>query len=183
MKSMTFGSQEEAMAKLATVPVADRGALLYEAGDQFTLSGPVEIIDQLEALDAATAILMQTRAAAKRQVNAIRDARIAAGFSHDFGGAAGLRTLDQRSEADLVNWLGLKAIADAMPDGELLSIRDADNETFQATAATVSAAIAAMGVWRAQLLGRSWGLKDEIDAASDEAAVAAIDIEAGWPGD
>ena len=182
MKSMMFVTSEEAMAKLAILPEPQRHLVEYLVGDDtFELQGPDIIIDQLKSLDTVEAILMQAKASAKRAVNAQRDARIAAGFTHDFGGAAGQRTLDQRSEADAVNWLALKSIADSMKAATQLTLRDADNETFAAAAPAVSNAIRAMGIWRSAVLARSWALKDQIDAAIDETTVGAIDIEAGWP--
>lgn len=59
---------------------------------------------------------------------------------------------------DAINWFGLKGIADsAIAAGQgstLIAIRDAGDETFEASANVV---------------------------AEDQAALDAIDIEAGWP--
>ena len=129
--------------------------------------------------------LAAARQAMQGAVNARRDAVIAAGFQHNFGAAAGIRTLDQRSEADAINWLGLKGVADAMiADGrgaDPIGIRDAHDDTFSSSASVVSSAMVAMGVWRSSIIAHSWSLKDAIAAAEDEAALDAVDIEAGWP--
>lgn len=118
-------------------------------------------------------------------VNARRDQILAAGYQHNFGGSAGVRTLDNRSAADAINWLGLKGLVDAKlladEGADLLSLRDASNETFTASVTTVSAALVGMGVWRASVLATSWAFKDAIAAAEDDAALDAIDIDAGWP--
>ncbi len=118
-------------------------------------------------------------------VNVLRDQTIGSGYQHNFGASAGVRTLDQRGSEDAINWLGLKGVADAMiADGqgaETIAIRDAADETFTASATVISAAMVAMGMWRSSVIAHSWTLKDAIAAAEDEAAVAAVDISAGWP--
>lgn len=133
----------------------------------------------LSALDRA-------RAARASKVNARRDQLIGGGYQHNFGGTAGIRTLDQRGAEDAINWLGLKGVADAMiaagNGSDPVEIRDAGDETFTASANVVSGAMVAMGVWRSSVIAHSWTLKDAIAVAADEAAVAAVDIEAGWPG-
>lgn len=118
-------------------------------------------------------------------VNDRRNAKIAGGYQHNFGGTAGTRMLDQRGESDAINWLGLKGIADSMvADGQgavLLGLRDASNSTFEASATTVAAAILGMGMWRSSIIAHSWTLKDAIADSPDAAALDLIDIDAGWP--
>ncbi len=129
--------------------------------------------------------LERAKADRRAAVNALRDQTITGGYQHNFGASAGIRTLDQRGSEDAINWLGLKGVADALiADGqgaETIAIRDAADETFVASATVVSSAMVAMGVWRSSVIAHSWTLKDAIAAAEDEAAVAAIDIAAGWP--
>ena len=143
-------------------------------------SGGVFTAPATPAPDLAT-----LRAEAHAAVEAKRDAVIAAGYSHDFGGAAGTRILDNRGAADALNWLGLKDIVDTMiaaGDGsDTVVIRDASNDGFSASAEAVSGALVAMAMWRASVLTASWALKDAVAAAADEAALAAIDLDAGWP--
>tara|TARA_R110002020_G_scaffold212759_9_gene419404 strand:- start:238 stop:819 length:582 start_codon:yes stop_codon:yes gene_type:complete len=143
-------------------------------------SGGVFTAPAAPAPDMAT-----LRAAAHAAVEAKRDAILSAGYQHNFGGSAGVRTLDNRNEVDAINWLGLKGIVDAKiasGDGEdLLSLRDAGNDIFTVSAATIASALIGMAVWRASVLAVSWTLKDAIAAAEDEAALAAIDLDAGWP--
>lgn len=129
--------------------------------------------------------LAELQAAKASAVNAKRDALIAGGYQHNFGGTAGIRTLDQRSAEDAINWLGLKGVADAMiasgNGAELIGIRDAGDETFSSSATVVSSAMVTMGIWRSTVIAHSWVLKDAITAAEDEAALEAVDIEVGWP--
>lgn len=129
--------------------------------------------------------LADARAAKAAAVNAARDVLISAGYQHNFGGSAGIRTLDQRSEGDAINWLGLYNLAAAAVAGgqgsTLMAVRDAGNQTFQASAATIASAMTAMALWRAGILAHSWDLKGEVAAAADAEDLDAIDIETGWP--
>lgn len=129
--------------------------------------------------------LPQRRELRAASVNARRDAIFNAGYQHNFGGSAGIRTLDNRHEQDAINWLGLERIVDRMiaagQESEPVEIRDAGDDTFTASAQTMSNALFAMAQWRGAVMARSWKLKDEIVAAADEAALDAIDIDTGWP--
>lgn len=190
MKTLTFATHAEAVAKLTMLTGDERALVVLDAGEraELVLHAPDAIVDRLGSISADEALLEEAKRTASNAVNALRDEKIAAGYTHNFGGTAGIRTLDQRSEADAINWLGLKAIADMMvandQGGELLSIRDAGNATFSASAATVAGAIASMGIWRSGVLAHSWSLKDQIAASAEVAAVEAIDIQAGWsPGE
>lgn len=136
--------------------------------------------------EAAPSVSLEDAKAAKEALtNAARDAIIAAGYHHPFGGTIGTRILDQRGPEDVMSWLTLKLLAqdlNSAGQGDMpLAIRDAKNSTFQAKASVVGEAMSAMGIWRAGILNRSWALKDAIEAAADKAAVDAIDIETGWP--
>ena len=125
------------------------------------------------------------KAAKAAAVNAKRDAVIAVGYRHNFGGSAGIRTLDQRTEMDAINWLGLKGVADAMiasgNGSEPIGIRDASDETFSSSATVVSSAMVAMGIWRSSVIAHSWVLKDAIAISLDAQHLSQIDLDAGWP--
>jgi len=140
----------------------------------------VEIGQPLPALDLAT-----RRTVASAEIDVRRDAILTAGYVHDFGGSAGVRTLDNRNEKDAINWLGLKGLVDAKiadgNGGDLVALRDASNTNFTASAATVADALLAMAAWRASVLAVSWSLKDAVASAADEAALDLIDLDAGWP--
>lgn len=130
--------------------------------------------------------LAELQAAKASAVNAKRDAIIAGGYQHNFGGTAGIRTLDQRSAEDAINWLGLKGVADAMiasgNGSEPIGIRDASDETFSSSATVVSSAMVAMGIWRSSVIAHSWVLKDAIAISLDAQHLSQIDLDAGWPG-
>ncbi|WP_026379352.1 DUF4376 domain-containing protein [Afifella pfennigii] len=128
------------------------------------------------------------RVAARRQVmrasvDAERDRRLAAGYPTEIDGSPA--TLQTRP-ADRANWqtaairyateiaAGNGAIAGA-------TIRDADNANHTLSFADAHAILMAMADHGVAILARSWTLKDQIAAAEDEAALDAIDIEAGWP--
>lgn len=118
-------------------------------------------------------------------VNARRDQVLGAGYQHNFGGSAGVRTLDNRNLSDARNWLILGRRVDRMvaagDEADLVTVRDAANENFTASAETVQTALIAMEDWGTAVLGVSWALRDAIEAAEDETALGAIDLDAGWP--
>lgn len=70
--------------------------------------------------------------------------------------------------------MGAGAVEDA-------SFRTADNSTITLSYADGLAALLAMAAWGKAVMGRSWALKDAVAVAEDMAALAAIDIGAGWP--
>ncbi|MFY0735603.1 hypothetical protein [Aurantimonas sp. NFXS3] len=161
----------DVFAALIEVPLIAEAGWVLRGGAVLAPSGP-----GLKAL----------KDSASSAVNAKRDATIASGYRHNFGGSAGSRTLDQRTELDAINWLGLKGIADsaiAAGHGSApIAIRDANDDTFDASANVVSSAMVAMGQWRGAVMARAWALKDAIREAADETDLEAIDIDAGWPG-
>lgn len=140
--------------------------------------------DALRAVLAPYGLFLTRKDALKAAVNAKRDAVIAAGYRHNFGGSAGIRTLDQRDARDETAWLSVKLMAaDMVAAGQgasTISIRDASNATFTCSANVAVSAMSAMGVWRSEVSAWSWALKDEIAAADDE-DLATIDINDGWP--
>ena len=118
-------------------------------------------------------------------INVKRTEAIEGGYKHNFGGSAGIRTLDNRTESDAINWLGLKGLVDAMiaqgQGADMVQLRDASDQTFFASAQTIAGALIAMAQWRSALMAHSWTLKDRVKSAADEKAIGAIDINAGWP--
>ena len=125
------------------------------------------------------------KARKRGDVNAKRDALLTGGYRHNFGSSAGVRTLDTRSEQDIMNWLVLKGITDSMiatgNDADMVFLRDAGDQTFAASAQTAAGALMALLRWRTAVLTHSWHLKDQINAASSQAALNAVNIDAGWP--
>lgn len=140
--------------------------------------------DALRAVLAPYGLFLTRKDAMQAAVNAKRDAVIAAGYRHNFGGSAGIRTLDQRDARDETAWLSVKLMAaDMVAAGQgasTISIRDSSNATFTCSANVAVSAMSAMGVWRSEVSAWSWALKDEIAAADDE-DLATIDINDGWP--
>lgn len=97
-------------------------------------------------------------------VHAEMQARIAAGFTYDFGGGIGVRTLDCRNDHDEKNWLGGLALCQTLigagQGAAPVGVRDAANQNFETTAAGLAAALTAMLLWRKSYLDAAWALKD-----------------------
>ncbi|KAB2762288.1 hypothetical protein F9K98_10645 [Brucella anthropi] len=190
--SITFTSVDIANLAASQLTSDERGLLQFsevggDAGEPaiFKFDGPLDIIEKLSLIDLDIAALETAKKAKQESVNRLRDEKIASGFTFDFGGEVGVRTLDQRSEADAINWLGLKGIADQLvADGSastLLSIRCSENSTFAVNASLIAQAITLMGVWRSQILSHSWHLKDRISECPDIRGVETFNVATGWP--
>ena len=119
-------------------------------------------------------------------VTAKREEVFAAGFSPSTGPLAG-HTLQVRNDADKINWLtsatsysaAVSAGAGAVMGA---TFRTMANETVVVTYAQgLTVIVQQMAAWGQSIMARSWALKDEIDAAADQAELDAIDIEIGWP--
>lgn len=126
------------------------------------------------------------KAAAAGTVQARRDALIAGGVTIDFGGTVGPKVIQTATDYDRMNWITILTTAQAfaaMGQGAeaMNPIRTLDNTMVPAT---VDQAIAWM-IEAQSRLGAAWRyaaeLKDTIAAAADAAALAAIDLETGWP--
>ena len=147
--------------------------------------GPRPTPEELATALAAPPSLDRLKAARGAEVNAKSAAILGAGFTHDFGAPAGLRTLDNRGTADQANWMLLRARAERLiasgAGDDPVPIRDAGNETFVVSAGTAANAMQAMEDWGFAVTARGWALKDAIRDAEDAGALAAIDIDAGWP--
>lgn len=143
------------------------------------LSGNVALGDYVPSLQEAKARL-------NAAVTARREAVFAAGFAPASGPLAG-HTLQVRNDQDKINWLTSATSYSAAVAGGYgavpgASFRTMANETVVTTFAQGAEIIVKdMAAWAQAIMARSWALKDLIDAAEDAAAVAAIDIEVGWP--
>jgi hypothetical protein len=136
-----------------------------------------------EKVDAALGL---AKAELKEKVNAIRDEKLALGYPHDFGPPHGVKTLDTRTEIDRTNWLGAGQLCSAQimeGNGAVAgaTFRTSDNTNITLTFQDALSVILSMGVYTGSILSTSWSLKDQIEAAPDHTALAAIDITAGWP--
>lgn len=172
-------------ADAVEIDAASAETLADDGATRWTDTGPWRWTGSALEPYVAPFDLDQAKRGRAADVNARRDIAIGGGYQHNFGGTAGIRTLDQRSESDAINWLGLKSLADSLiaagSGAQAMQIRDAADETFSASANVVSSAMVAMAEWRSAIMSHSWTLKDQISAAVDEAAIAAIDVETGWP--
>ena len=133
--------------------------------------------DELAARQAAAVSAMV------EAVNAERDRRLTAGYTHDFGGDIGPRLLQTRDADDKLNWLTSQATYSALVAGGQGStlgaqFRGADNRTVVVTFAQGLAALLAMAAWGAAIMGRSWALKDALAAGADPST---LDLNSGWP--
>ncbi|ORE87750.1 hypothetical protein [Aurantimonas sp. 22II-16-19i] len=112
-----------------------------------------------------------------------RDAIIAAGYQHNFGAAAGVRTLDCRTIEDQANWLALHGLWSAMDPETMVEVIDAGNDVFETSAATGALAVRSLGQWKSALIIHARNLKNAALAAADALALAAIVVDDGWPGE
>lgn len=131
--------------------------------------------------------LADLKAARRSAVSALLDAKLAAGYPHNFGGEIGTKVLQTRDIEDRTNWLTSQAAYSAAVAGGAGAVmganfRSEDNVNITLSYQDGLDVLLAMAAWGAAHYARSWALKDEIAAAEDEAALAGIDIESGWPG-
>jgi hypothetical protein len=174
-------------------------ALAY--GQSFTIADvqyPANVPDlwsraDLEALglvwtdppEPSAPTLEALRDQANAAVNAKREAVFAAGFLVS-GGALDGQHLQLRNADDKANWLivdknARAAVAAGAGDAPLIPIRTLENQTVTVTPNQALAVLAALESWGGAVMAHSWTLKDAITAAADEASLAAIDLDAGWP--
>lgn len=140
----------------------------------------------LEAHQLAPEPLPARKARLLEAVNTRRDGLITGGYSHEFG-EVGRHVLQTRGADDKLNWLTSQAAYEAAVRAGLgnnpgARFRSAANVTFVVTYQEGLAALLAMAAWGAAIFDRSWTLKDSIEAALDDAALDAVDINSGWPG-
>ena len=125
------------------------------------------------------------KAAKRAAVSTLLDAKLSAGYEHDFGDPYGVKKLQTRNIEDRTNWLTSQAAYGAAIAGGAGAImganfRTEDNININLSYSDGHAVLLAMASWGAAHYARSWTLKDEIEAAADEATLDAIDIESGW---
>lgn len=111
-------------------------------------------------------------------------------FPWDFGGEIGLQHLQLRSVTDQANWLVALGKAERMvaagQGAELTptGIRTLENVTVPVTADQAVTVLTAVSTFGELTMARAWAIKDQINAAPDAAAVAAVlaaELNAGWP--
>lgn len=174
-------------------------ATLDEASFDPASEAPTDLVMTIDPIDAVVVCFRGKRpltadelaarrasavAARVEAVNAQRDQHLTGGFTYDFGGDIGPKTLQTRDAEDKVNWLISRgAYRDAVAAGHGsvpgATFRSADNTTFTVTIAAGLAALVAMETWGAGVMARSWALKDTLAAGTDPAG---LDITQGWPG-
>lgn len=133
--------------------------------------------------------LAELKASKRLELQAVYDTKLAVGFPHTFtvNGETFEETLQCRNEHDRTNWIGLLLkcqMALSMGAGEApceLPLRVTSNANYQLTYNETFTLMVALLGWAAAMLGASFAHKDAIDGAADAAALAAIDLEAGWP--
>lgn len=136
---------------------------------------------ELSALDFDVA-----KDAKRETVNHRLTGILAGGYSHDFGSPHGIKSLQTRNADDRINWMTSQAAYSAavmQGFGAVLgaNFRTEDNTDIVLSYADGLGVLLAMAAWGASVYAASWALKNAIDAAEDETALDAIDIEAGWP--
>ena len=87
--------------------------------------------------------------------------------------------VDPQSQA-LISSSALMASLGVLPEG--FSWRMADNSFLSLDAAGMTVMATAAGAYVNALKRAAWALIDAIEAAADKAALAAVDLDAGWPG-
>lgn len=119
-------------------------------------------------------------------VNAAYDDFLAVGFPVTLDGVA--ETLQVSRDVDRTNWLTLLGICDeaiAAGVGDLdidpPGIRTTSNRNYIVTYSEAATMIRALRAWGLQAWA-NWGrLKDAVNAAQSNAALAAVDMTEGWP--
>ncbi len=120
-------------------------------------------------------------------ISTLRERKFREGFPvSGTGTALDGHTLQTRDAEDRTNWLTSQAAyAAAVAAGHAGApgavFRTASNQTIGLTFGQGLAILLGMAAWGKAVMGRSWELKDAVAAAADDAALDAIDLEAGWP--
>lgn len=158
-----------------------------------TPSGEQMLVDSLDGHDDCTVLdanaeamtLADAKVMKRGEVNNYLQGQFLGGFTISSGPLAG-SVLDVRDDTDRTNWLTSKdAYRDAIAAGygdapDQAVFRTATNETVSCTFNEAFAALQAMASWGKGLMGKSWALKDQINALTDAAAVLAYDVAAQW---
>jgi hypothetical protein len=106
------------------------------------------------------------------KVNARRDAICVSGYRFLVDGTE--HTIQTRTELDLINWLGLKAEAEAAPSGTTMSLRTAENATLELPSEQVAALLKSAMAYRSTIISEAWSLKDSIKGAADDAEAVQV---------
>lgn len=138
--------------------------------------------------------LAESKAALHAAVQGVLDAMLSAGFTVPSAASASLtgKVLQTRDNTDRTNWLTSQAAYSAQVaagNGAVAgaAFRATDNSMTTINYAEGVAVLLAMAAWGASAYHNSWALKDAIAAIADDDAtgqtkLAAININAGWPG-
>lgn len=92
-----------------------------------------------------------------------------------------------RDADDKANWLiaeknARKAVAAGAGAMPVIPMRTLENQTAMVLPTYALEVLDALEAWGVGVMARSWALKDQNDAAEDEAGLTtADDIEVGWP--
>jgi hypothetical protein len=110
--------------------------------------------------------------------------QILRGFTPTTGPLAG-HTLQTRDNTDRTNWLTSQAAYSAQVaagNGAVLGakFRTAENDTVACSFSDGLNALLMMAAWGAALFGKSWTVKDRINALTTVADVLAYDVASGW---
>lgn len=138
------------------------------------------------ALDVqeAAGVLEDVRADALAKIDAKRDRMLTAGFTYDFGGDVGSKTLQTR-ESDRINWLALHSMAMTLTNGgnpnTPMTLRDAQNALISVPARKVVSCMFDMGVRLSAIYAAAWSHKDFVRLQTTVSGIKSRDIDAGWP--
>ncbi len=129
--------------------------------------------------------LAELKALASSATQARCDALLTGGYKPSSGPLAG-QTLQLRNNLDRTNWLTSQAAygaAVAAGAGAVsgATFRTAENITTVMTYAEGLGVLLDMAAWGASVYAACWAIKDAIAASADDAALDAVDLEAGWP--
>lgn len=107
------------------------------------------------------------------------------GWTYDFGESYGTKTLQTRPQ-DVTNWLTAQnmysaAVIAGQGNTSGATIRTSDNTNIDMTFSAALNVLIAMAQWGAKCYQKSWNLKDQIDAATNNADLSNININDGWP--
>lgn len=107
-------------------------------------------------------------------------------FPWDFGGDVGVQHLQVRDTQDQANWLLVRGeaqerIAAGQGDAPGMFIVTEENNAVPVTAVQAQAVMSALAAFGFASKANQTSLKAAVRAAQTHAALAAIDITAGWP--
>jgi hypothetical protein len=139
---------------------------------------PTRMAEHLAAFSSGALALRQARALAQARLNHEREALLREPYTHP------VATIDQR-EGDLINWLGLMAMANQMISAghgaTEIALRDARNVTLSLPATAIVTLLTAAAEHRSAIMAASWSAKSAIQAADSVEAVEAVMVTA-WAG-